>query len=166
MITGDWDGNWQSYVGAALGGAVGGVMLLSGGAIGACALDSGISTLLGESMENITGAEQRSFGEVWFETVESATIAAVFSCMFSKGSDKLARRLSSIDVFRRLAGIGSYGSSFHMVLTKLMNGTIKHFTFKTIRNGIVSELSGSIIENILSGLYDGTKERYAEYSTN
>ena len=54
-ITGDWDGNWQSYIGSAIGGFAGGVLLLLTNPIAACSAEAAISTFFGENLENITG---------------------------------------------------------------------------------------------------------------
>ena len=43
-ITGDWDGNWQSYIGSAIGGFAGGVLLLLTNPIAACSAEATIST--------------------------------------------------------------------------------------------------------------------------
>lgn len=43
-ITGDWDGNWQLYIGSAIGGFAGGVLLLLTNPIAACSAEAAIST--------------------------------------------------------------------------------------------------------------------------
>ena len=42
-ITGDWAGNWQSYIGSAIGGFAGGVLLLLTNPIAACSAEAAIS---------------------------------------------------------------------------------------------------------------------------
>lgn len=51
-----------------------------------------------------------------------------------------------------------------MVLTKLIRGSNKKFHYKTIRNGVISGLSGGILENISDGFFDGIKEWYDEWN--
>lgn len=151
-ITGEWTGTWQSYVGALLGGIAGGVLMLTGNVVGACAVDAAISTLLGESLEGISGGEKRTMAEIWIDTAISAGTAAVFSKLFSKFSDKLSKSLSNnIPALKRLAGRGSYDASFKMVTTKLKNGTNKKFTIKSVRNGVVSGLAGDVMKNVSFG---------------
>ncbi len=151
-ITGEWTGTWQSYVGAFLGGIAGGVFMLTGNFAGACAVDAAISTLIGESLEGVTGGEKRSMAEIWMDTATSAGTAAVFSKVFGKLSGKLSKSLSKkIPALRRLAGKGSYEASFKMVITKLKKGVIKHFSIKSIRNGVIGGLTGDLMKNVAYG---------------
>lgn len=87
-----------------------------------------------------------------------------FSVALSKITGKLSKTLSKkIPVFKRLSGINSYDASFKMVITKLKQGSIKKFHYKTIRNGVISGLPGDALENIASGFFDGIKEWYDEW---
>lgn len=158
-ITGDWDGNWQSYIGSAIGGFAGGVLLLLTNPIAACSAEAAISTFFGENLENITGGQKRSTFEL-FDTGLSTGTAAFFSVALSKITGKLSKKNP---VFKRLSGINSYDASFKMVITKLKQGSIKKFHYKTIRNGVISGLSGGALENIASGFFDGIKEWYDEW---
>lgn len=107
-ITGDWDGNWQSYIGSAIGGFAGGVLLLLTNPIAACSAEAAISTFFGENLENITGGQKRSTFEL-FDTGLSTGTAAFFSVALSKITGKLSKK---IPVFKRLSGINSYDASF------------------------------------------------------
>ena len=157
-ITGDWDGNWQSYIGSAIGGFAGGVLLLLTNPIAACSAEAAISTFFGENLENITGGQKRSTFEILFDTGLSTGTAAFFSVALSKITGKLSKTLSKkIPVFKRLSGINSYDASFKMVITKLKQGSIKKFHYKTIRNGVISGLSGGALENIASGFLMGLR---------
>jgi len=135
-------------------GSVGGlVLLLTRNPAAACAADAAISAFLGQNLENVTGGQQRSNAEIWLNTRFSAVTAAIFS----KGLDKLTGKLSSrlatkIPALSRLAGPGSYDASFKMVLTKLTRGQISNITMKTIRNGVVSGLSGDMLKKLLGAL--------------
>lgn len=150
--TGKWEGTIQSYVGAALGGIAGGVMTLTGNYVGACALDSAISTLFSESMDSITGKDKKSEFEIWTDVTINAGISVTFSKMFGGISSKLSKNLSKkIPALKRLSGRGSYDASFKMVITKLKNGTIKKFSIKSVRNGVIGGLSGDIVSNIANG---------------
>lgn len=157
-ITGDWDGNWQSYIGSAIGGFAGGVLLLLTNPIAACSAEAAISTFFGENLENITEGQKRSTFEILFDTGLSTGTAAFFSVALSKITGKLSKTLSKkIPVFKRLSGINSYDASFKMVITKLKQGSIKIFHYKTIRNGVISGLSEGALENIASGFLMGLR---------
>ncbi len=162
-ITGDWDGTWQSYVGSALGGAVGGILMLSGNPMFACCGDAAISTFLGENLECMTGGEKKSIGTILFDTGLSAVTAAALSKLLEKPTSKLCKTLSKKfpSVCRRFSGSWSYEVSFNRVITRMKNKGCG-FTYKTIRNGIVSGLYGSILENITQGIKGGFEEIYNE----
>lgn len=161
VITGEWSGTLEGYLGAALGGFAGGVlMLLTGGnVILSCAVDSMISTLFTESLENLTGKNNKSMLEILFDTALSGLTAAMFSKMFDFLGNKLSKKLSNISIFRRLSGRGSYSASFKMATTRLLKGSFRNFTYKSIRNGVVAGLSGDFIKNVVNGFgfEDGVK---------
>lgn len=126
-------------------------VLLNVNPIAACSAEAAISTFLGENLENITGGQKRSSFEILFDTGLSTGTAAFFSAALSKISGKLSKTLSKkFPVFKRLSGRNSYEASFKMVLTKLIRGSNKKFHYKTIRNGVISGLSGGALENIAS----------------
>ena len=60
-------------------------------------------------------------------------------------------------MFKRFSGINSYDASFKMVITKLKQGSIKKFHYKTVRNGVISGLSEGTLENIASGFLMGLR---------
>ena len=152
LTTGKWTGNWESYLGSAIGGALGGVLCLTGQATIACAVDGGVSNLFSGSLSNLTGSEKSTAGEVWIKAFGGAATAAVFSKGFGKLSNNLSKNFSHIPELSRLSGKGSYGASFKMVTTKLKRGIIKNFTRKSVRNGIISELTGDIISDVVGGV--------------
>ena len=152
--TGEWSGTWQSYFGALLGGIAGGVLLLTGNPVAACAVDSAISTLFGESLEALTGGEKRPMGEILLDTAISAGTAAIFSKLFDKLAGKLSKGLSKyIPGLRRLSGgRGSYSACFKGAITRLTKGSYKNFTIKSIRNGVMDGLVGSYLSSFANGL--------------
>ena len=97
--------------------------------------------------------------ELWLDATVNAVTALALGKLFDLGTDKLSKLLSeNIPALSRLAGRGSYSASYKMVLTKLKNGTIKHFTNKTIANGILAGLSGDFLKNIVNG-FTGLDEK-------
>jgi hypothetical protein len=151
--------NRQTYVGAFVGGAVGGVLMLTGNAFIASAGDAMVSTFLAQNIENISGGEQRSSEEIWFNTGLSGVLAGVSSKIFGKATKSISQRLAhKLPQLSRLSGRGSYEASFKMIITKLKNGQIKHYSWKTLRNGIVSGLQGDLLEKMISGIWNARKE--------
>ena len=118
-----------------------------------------ISTFFKENLENLTGTDKRSMTEIMFDTALSGLTAAMFSKMFDFLGNKLSKKLSNISIFRRLSGRGSYSASFKMATTRLLKGSFRNFTYKSIRNGVVAGLSGDFIKNVVNGFgfEDGVK---------
>ncbi len=167
IITGDWDGNFISYFSAFVGGAFGGVVSLATGNPYLVSLaDSAVSSLLSSSLEDITGIERHSMGDILFDGLFSVGLSLGFSFCFDKLAGKLSKKLSNIKFFSRLSGRNSYEASYKTSITKLKNNTIKHFTLKTIRNGVISELAGGSLSTIAGGVFDGIKERVEERNDN
>ena len=166
IATGDWESSFVDYVGAALGGAVGGIVtLLSGGnAYLAGVTDSAVSSLFSNSVENITGIESHTFGEMMLDTTLSVGLSLACTFCFDKLTTKMTKNLAKSNPFKRLAGRNSYSASFKSAVTKLTNGTQKKFTMKTIRNGVFSDLAGSSFSTVFQGLFGGVQERYDERS--
>ena len=85
-----------------------------------------VSTLLGESLKNLSGRSNKTNAEIWIETLISAGISG----LLDKGCEKLpkgaAKSISSaFPRLKRLSGRGSYGVAYQMVLTKLKNNTCR-----------------------------------------
>lgn len=150
-----WPGTWQDYVGAAIGGAVGGILTLVCGPGNPLpgAVDAMLSSLITNSLKDLSGDESMTLEQLWLEATVSAVTALALGKLFDWGTDKLSKVLSeNIPALSRLAGQGSYSASYKMVLTKLKNGTIKNFSNKTIRNGVLAGLSGDFLKNVVNGL--------------
>lgn len=162
IVTRDWDGSWQDYVGSAVGGAVGGILLLSGNGTLACTVNAGISSFLSGHLSNLTGGEKKSSLEIMGDSVISAGLTFGLGKIFGKHVDqskrKLSRLFSNNNAIRRLSGRGSYDASFKMVVRKLKNGNAKAFSWKTIRNGTVAQMTDSYMENITNGYIDAFNE--------
>lgn len=61
--------SWQTYVGSIVGGAVGGALTPFLGPVATSMIDGAVSSLVGTTLENATGASNYSFGEIFFSTV-------------------------------------------------------------------------------------------------
>lgn len=165
-VTGDWDASWQDYIGSALGGAVGGILMLTGNATLACTVNAGISSFMSGHLSNLTGGEYKSSLSIMGDSIFSAGFTFGLGKICEKPVDIskkwLSRKFSNVHTIRRLAGKGNYDASFRMVLKKLKNGTNKAFSWKTVRNGVVSGMTDSYLENFVNGLISGGTEKYHE----
>lgn len=146
-----WPGTWEDYLGAVVGGAVGGIMTLVGGPVLGCTVDAIISSLLSNSLKDLTGGEAQSLGDLWLEAAVEGVSAMLIGTILGKAFDGLTNKFSKflankIPALRRLAGRGSYAASYKMVQTKLINGTIKKYTSKTILNGLRSEFVSNFLK--------------------
>ena len=159
--------SWQEYVGAGVGGAIGGAIGFAigpegAGIVGKFAADmignvinSGASTIVGQTLSNVTGGEYHSAGEIAANTIFNMGISALFTAG-SEGLTKVANTIGNkfdVTFLRRLGdGFGSYTYAFDTQMKKLNGGFTKNISWKTVRNGamwILQELD--IPENIFRG---------------
>ncbi len=161
-VTGKWESGWEDYIGAALGGAIGGVLMLVPGQslTLACSMDGMMSTLFGESLKNITGRSNKTNVEIWGDTLISAGISGLLGKGCEKLSEIVAKPLASaFPGLKRLSGRGSYAAAYKMVLTKLKNNTCKNISLKTLRNGVISEMWVGIFSNFFGDLFGKSVEK-------
>ena len=126
-ISGSWQfSSWQTYVGAGVGGAVGGVTTLYVGPVVGAAVGAGASTLIGQTLENVTGGQKRSAAEIVMNTVVDATIGAVVS------------KAVPVKVSGITSGRNSMNAVFKSGLTKLGNKTASKMSIKVVGKGIAS----------------------------
>ena len=136
---------WESYLGSGIGGAAGGALIGSGiiepHLVGA--VSGGTGTLVTESLEYVSGENRdRTIGDIAFNTIWDASVGAVLAGL----SDKI--KIPGIT-----SGRGNMDASYRMVLTKLRKGLIKNFTWKTIKNGLISNFLGGAGESVLVGIW-------------
>ena len=161
-VTGKWESGWEDYIGAALGGAIGGVLMLVPGQslTLACSMDGMMSTMFGESLKNITGRSNKTNVEIWGDTLISAGISGLLGKGCEKLSEIVAKPLASaFPGLKRLSGRGSYAAAYKMVLTKLKNNTCKNISLKTLRNGVISEMWVGIFSNFFGDLFGKSVEK-------
>ena len=153
VLSGSWQiSSWQTYVGAGIGGAIGGVATLYLGPVAGAAIGSGSSTLIGKTLENITGAQSHTAKEIIEDTVFDATLGAISSKLFpvkARGITKGRNNMSSV-----------YKSG----LTKLKNKTASRMSVKVMGKGtissFVSDLGVSVIMGIKSYVIDTWNSYY------
>ena len=134
--------NWQTYVGAIVGGAAGGVVLAATGNVAiANAVSGAVTTGLGQTLEKLTIEDyDKSWGEI---AVNTAVDGAV-----SYGVGELVK-INGVTT-----GRNSWSAVFKSGLTKLRNGTAKHMGIKVVGKGIVS----SIVSGFAMDGYYGIKQ--------
>lgn len=148
VISGSWQfSSWETYAGAAIGGIVGGITTLYAGPVIGAAVGAGTSTLVGQTLENITGKEERSFSEIATNTIIDATIGAV------------TNKIIPVKVSGITSGRNSMAAVYQAGLTKLGNRTATKMSFKVMTKGTISGIVSDLpvdgimsIKNFLSNL--------------
>ena len=139
-------------IGAVFGGAMGGIMTLFCGPAGSGAADAILSSLLTDGLKGIFDQQDKTLEEIILGAMIDGATAAALGKLLEGPTNKISKLLSEkIPGLKRLAGKGSFDASYHMVLTKLQKELIENVSFKTIRNGVISNLVGDFAKNILSG---------------
>ena len=126
-VSGSWEfSGWQAYAGAAVGGAIGGVTTLYAGPVIGAAVGAGSSTLIGQTLENVTGGQKRSAAKIVTNTLVDATIGATVS------------KFVPINVPGITSGRNSLEAVYKSGLTKLGNMNASKMSIKVVGKGIVS----------------------------
>ena len=124
--------SWQTYVGAAAGGFIGGALTFAK-IPGADAISSFATTSITIGLENITLNSDYSPEEIIKNSLFSAAIGSISGKVMNKV------KINGIN-----AGRGSYQQVSKMIITKLNAGTIRSFSVKTGFKIFVSSLYDSI----------------------
>ena len=122
--------NWQTYTGAAVGGAAGGVVLATTGNMNAAnAVTGAVTTGVGQSLEKLTISNyDKSWAEIGANTVIDGAI--------SYGLGKLP------GVKKVTSGQHSWSAVYKSGLTRLRHGTAARMSAKVIGKGIGSSIVG------------------------
>jgi len=152
VVTGDFKlSNWQTYTGAAVGGAIGGVTTLYAGPVAGSAVGAGATTLIGQTLENITpGGTKRSAAEILTNTAIDTGIGAVFG------------KFVPVNVNKVTSGRNSMNAVFKSGLTKIAHGNAKRMSSKVISKGITSGVVGGLSTSVALGSKNGFVEKYAQ----
>ena len=132
--------SWETYVGAALGGAVGGVATLYLGANVGSAIGAGMSTLIGQSLENITGTQSREGTEITMNSLIDFTMAGILSKVLPIKDPGVT------------SGRNSMSAVYSSGLTKLRNGTARKMSLKVFEKGITAGLTASVHVTIFAAI--------------
>ena len=130
--------NWQTYTGAAIGGAVGGAILGGTGNAQVADFATGfVSTAIGLSLEKVTGESDKSWGRIGAQ-------AAI------DGGVNLATG-NLIKMNKVTAGRNSMAAVYKSGLTKLRNQTASHMSFKVFAKGTFPSVVSGLPMSIYSG---------------
>ena len=137
--------NWQTYTGAAVGGAAGGVVLATTGNINAAnAVTGAVTTGVGQSLEKLTISNyNKSWAEIGGNTVVDGAV--------SYGLGKIP------GIKGVTAGRNSWSAVYKSGLTKLRNGTATKMSAKVVAKGLGSNIVGGFA---LDGYYGVKQHAY------
>ncbi len=137
--------NWQTYIGAAVGGAAGGVVLaITGNMNAANAVTAFVTTGVGQSLEKLTIRDgNKSWAEIGVNAVADGAI--------SYGLGKIP------GIKGATAGRNSWSAVYKSGLTKLRNGTATRMSAKVLAKGLGSSIVGGFA---LDGYYGVKQHAY------
>ena len=131
--------SWQTYTGAAIGGFIGGVTTLYAGPTIGVAVSVSSSTIIGQTLENITGGTKRTASEIAINTIVDTT--------FSLAGDKISLKIGGLT-----AGRNNFGAVYKSGLTKIINGNAGRMSGSVFAKGIVSGTVSGIPGSISTGV--------------
>ena len=130
--------NWQTYVGAAVGGAAGGVVIAATANISAAnAVVGAVTTAVGQSLEKLTISD---YDKSWMEIGSNAVVDGTVSY----GLGKIP------GIKGATAGRNSWSAVYKSGLTKLRHGTAAKMSAKVVTKGVGSNVVGGFA---LDGYY-------------
>ena len=155
----------ETYIGSAFGGALGGILGAPsaigkvGTTIGASekilnflskpfiigGISSGTSTLVGESLETMTGTNKRGIEQIGLDVLEDLILGGILGGIGSK-----------IKIKGLNAGRNNYQAIFAGGITRLVNGT-GAMHLKTLLKGYIAQLVESIGDGVAGEIYDYIK---------
>ena len=146
LIAGEFS-SWETYIGAGLGGAAGGIVTLYAGPVAGGAVAGGASTLIGQGLEKVTGTNDRPLGCIVINTAVDTGVGALFSKI-------------TVDIPGVTIGRNSYGAVYKSGLTKIGNQTVKRMSGKVVTKGILSGLAGDLYIDLYNGVIPGAQYWY------
>ena len=143
-VNGSWQfSSWQTYVGAGIGGAVGGILAPFVGPTISTTIGAGASTFIGQTLEKFTGGQNRSMSEIVTNTVVDATVGGVVN------------KVLPVKVSGITAGRNSMSAVYQSGLTKLQNHTVSHMSFKVVTKGFTSNVVSDLNFTVGAGIVNG-----------
>ena len=118
----EWEmSSWQTYVGAGLGGAIGGALTPFLGPVATGFITGASSTAISMGLSNITGVSNYSLGEIFATSLLIGSVSGI-----------TAGILDNVKIPSINSGRGSLTAVSKQINTKLVNGSIKNVSIKTI----------------------------------
>jgi hypothetical protein len=143
--------SWQTYVGAGLGGLIGGIaapvvsnVVLLGAGI------SGSSTLIAQSLENFTGGEKRTLGMILLNVSIDAAIGGALGKVKLPGIKGVT------------TGRNSFSAVFKSGITKLNRGIVSRMSLKVIFKGGIKQLYESTYGTVVTGIKQYYEDKYKD----
>ena len=132
--------NWQTYAGAAIGGAAGGAVLAATGNVNAAnSVTGAVTTGVGLSLEKLT---TKNYGKSWTEIGANALADGAIGC----GLGKLK------GIKGATAGRNSWSAVYKSGLTKLRSGTAARMSKKVIFKGAGASFVGGFALDVYYGV--------------
>lgn len=145
--------SWETYAGAAIGGFVGGVAFLYLGPAGTGAVTGFVTTFTAQGLESMTGTNQRSFGEIMFNSSVDGIAGAAMG--------KLCSNIPGIN-----KGRNSYSAQFKSGLTKFANGSARGMANGLSKKVLTRGFTQGIIGGLGLDLWYGMKQAGEEEGLN
>ena len=113
--------SWQTYVGAGLGGAIGGALTPFLGPVATGCITGASSTVISMGLSNVIGTSNYSLGEIIVTSLLIGSVSGITAGILDKF------KIPCVN-----SGRGSLTSISKQINTKLVNGSIKNVSIKTI----------------------------------
>ncbi|MGM9970827.1 MAG: RHS repeat-associated core domain-containing protein [Anaeroplasmataceae bacterium] len=136
--------SWQTYVGAGLGGAIGGALTPFFGPVSTAFITGFSSTAISMGLSNATGASNFSFEEVFITSLLIGSISGV-----------TAGILDNIKIPGITSGRGSLSSIQKQINTKFVRNRISGISIKTFGKMLALEFFNSLPSNFLNSFTNG-----------
>ena len=132
--------NWQTYVGAVVGGAIGGGVLAATGNVHASNAVTGFFTTgTSQVLEKATHVSNRSWGEIALNATRDGAVSLALGA-FLPGANKIT------------SGRNSMSAVYRAGLTKLRNGTAARMSLKVIGKGVTSSVASGFYLDLYYGV--------------
>ena len=145
--------SWETYAGAAIGGAVGGALFAAtGNSSLASATSAGLSTASTMFLENVSGSGNHSVQEIL------STSAQTMAMDYIAGGVLTTPKAKNIT-----SGRNSYKSVYESGLKKIKNGTASKMSTSVMGKGVWSNVVANTPSSVLSGFenhWDGVKHYF------